>query len=38
MKINIINNEGSQIYSCGSDDHCQLGTENTYFRMKNIRD
>jgi len=29
MKINIINNEGSQIYSCGSDDHCQLGTENT---------
>jgi len=38
MRVNLIINDGSQVYSSGSDDHCQLGTENTFRRMKNIRD
>jgi len=29
MRVNLIMNDGSQVYSCGTDDHCQLGTENT---------
>ena len=38
MRVNCILNDGNQVYSFGTDDHCQLSTENTSSRVKNIRD